>query len=166
MGCEKVGSGPFAGNQGQNPCAGLSVNGQAGGVPGLNINVNTNQNMGFPIGPVLGAISGGLTAEKIRQAEAGKVFTPPKTILGKAIGKVSGRTAAAQVSEAQKMAVSSAPMDMATQKNLARQGFPVSGGLSFGQAKQGETLKILGILGVVVLGIFYFNKPKRRGRRR
>jgi len=165
MACEKVGSGPFAGNTGQNPC-GQKTSGQAGGNPAVSVNINNHNNMAFPIGALASTALAGMQASKIKQAEAGKVFEPPKTDVGKLIGRLTGRTQASQISEAQKVATSSAPVDMATQKNLSRQGIPVSGGLSFGQAKQGETLKILGILGAVVVSIFYFNRSKGRKRRR
>ncbi len=61
--------------------------------------------MPIQVAPLLGAGLGALQQSKIEKALSGeKVYTKPKTIFGKLIGGVSGRTAAAEASAGSKSA--------------------------------------------------------------
>ncbi len=128
--------------------------------------------MPVAIGPLLGAGLGALQQGKIDRALSGdKVYTKPKTIFGKLIGGVTGRTAAAEASAA----VKTAPIDERTFNSLvpntapenmnSNRQTPITGGFSFG----GEATKRTYLpfyLGAVVLGIFFFMRRKGGRRRR
>lgn len=124
--------------------------------------------MAIQIAPLVGAGLGALQQSKIEKALAGeKTFTKPKTIFGKLIGGVSGRTAAAEATDMYK----SNPVDSKVMNSLssnppagpARPATPVTGGISFGtQAARMGYLPLAIIAGVVA--IFYF--MRRGGRRR
>jgi hypothetical protein len=135
-------------------------------------NCNRNNNMPVAIGPLLGAGLGALQQGKIDRALSGdKVYTKPKTIFGKLIGGVTGRTAAAEASAS----VKTAPIDERTYNALvpntapenmnSNRQTPITGGFSFG----GEATKRTYLpfyLGAVVLGIFFFMRRKGGRRRR
>jgi hypothetical protein len=135
-------------------------------------NCNKYNNMPVAIGPLLGAGLGALQQGKIDRALSGdKVYTKPKTIFGKLIGGVTGRTAAAEASAA----VKTAPIDERTFNSLvpntapenmnSNRQTPITGGFSFG----GEATKRTYLpfyLGAVVLGIFFFMRRKGGRRRR
>ena len=118
--------------------------------------------MAIPLAAI-GAGLGALQQSKIDKALAGdKTFTKPKTIFGKLIGGISGRTAAAEASDSSKSAPLSSSVINAMQP---RQQTPVTGGFSFG----GEATKRTYLpfyLGAVVLGIFFFMRNRKGGRRR
>lgn len=125
--------------------------------------------MPVAIGPLLGAGLGALQQSKIDKALGGqKTYTKPKTIIGKLIGGVSGRTAAAEASAN----VKTAPLSDSVMYSLndlnqpaERQSIPVTGGISFG----GEATKRTYLpfyLGAIVLGIFFFMRRKGGRRRR
>ena len=119
--------------------------------------------MPVAIGPLFGAGLGALQQSKIDRALSGdNVYTKPKTIFGKIIGGVSGRTAASEASAS----VKTAPISEKVFGSMARDnaGIPVSGGISFG----GEATKrsyLPFYLGAVVALIFFFTR-KKGGRRR
>ena len=121
--------------------------------------------MPIAIGPLLGAGLGALQQGKIDRALSGdKVYTKPKTIFGKLIGGVSGRTAASEASASVKTAPLSDSVMNSLQPSAKSQGTPITGGFSFG----GEATKRTYLpfyLGAVVLGIFFFMR-KKGGRRR
>ena len=131
-------------------------------------NCNQNRPMPVAIGPLIGAGLGSLQQSKIDKALAGeKVYTKPKTIFGKLIGGVSGRSAAAEASAS----VKTAPIDERTYNSLVpnqapmNSRVPVTGGISFG----GEAIKrsyLPFYLAAVVAAIFFFMRKKGRGRRR
>jgi hypothetical protein len=126
-------------------------------------NSNPNQPMAIQLAPLVGAGLGALQQSKIEKALAGeKTYTKPKTIFGKLIGGVSGRTAAAEASASTK----TAPLSDSVMNSLAsRQSTPITGGFSFG----GEATKRTYLpfyLGAVVLGIFFFMRRKGGRRRR
>jgi hypothetical protein len=127
-------------------------------------NCNKNQAMPVALGPLLGAGLGALQQGKIDKALAGqKTYSKPKTIFGKIIGGVSGRTAAAEASEAAKSSPISSSVANALQPR-ERMGTPISGGISFG----GESVKrsyLPFYLAAVVAAIFFFMR-KKGGRRR
>ena len=112
---------------------------------------------------IAGAL-GSFKQSKIAKAEAGeKTYTKPKTIFGKLIGGVSGRTAAAEVSNMNKSNPVPEKVTSAMAPGQSRQ-IPVTGGISFG----GEAVKrsyLPFYLGAIVLGIFFFMR-KKGGRRR
>ena len=128
--------------------------------------------MPLAIGPLIGAGLGALQQGKIDRALSGdKVYTKPKTIFGKLIGGVSGRSAAAEASAS----VKTAPIDERTYNSLSpntapenmnsNRSTPISGGISFG----GEAVKrsyLPFYLGAVVLGIFFFMRRKGGRKRR
>jgi len=120
--------------------------------------------MTIALGPLIGAGLGSLQQSKIDKALAGeKTYTRPKTIFGKLIGGVSGRTAAAEASAGTK----NAPLSNSVMNSLqpSAKSTPITGGISFG----GEAIKrsyLPFYLGAIVLGIFFFMRKKGRGRRR
>ena len=122
--------------------------------------------MPVAIGPLLGAGLGALQQGKIDRALSGdKVYTKPKTIFGKLIGGVSGRSAAAEASAQTKTAPLSESVMNSLQPSSKSAGTPITGGFSFG----GEATKRTYLpfyLGAVVLGIFFFMRRKGGRRRR
>jgi len=128
--------------------------------------------MAIALGPLLGAGLGALQQGKIDKALSGdKVYTKPKTIFGKLIGGVSGRTAAAEVSASVKTAPLSDSVINALQpssNNLdpnMRQSFPVTGGVQFGTQAKSRPWLPYAIVGALV-AIFYFMRGKKGRRRR
>ena len=99
--------------------------------------------MPIQLAPLVGAGLGALQQSKIEKALAGeKTYTKPKTIFGKLIGGVSGRTAASEASAG----IKTAPISEKVMNSLQpqsfnldpsmRQSFPVTGDVQFGtQAK-------------------------------
>lgn len=120
--------------------------------------------MPIQIAPLLGAGIGALQQSKIDKAVAGeKTYSKPKTIFGKLIGGVSGRSAAAEASNMNKSNPVPEKVSSAMAPSQSRQ-IPVTGGISFG----GEAVKrsyLPFYLGAIVLGIFFFMR-KKGGRRR
>jgi hypothetical protein len=124
--------------------------------------------MAIQIAPLVGAGLGALQQSKVEKALAGeKTYTKPKTIFGKLIGGVSGRSAAAEASAS----VKTAPIDSRTLNSLGPNSapmnsrVPVTGGISFG----GEAIKrsyLPFYLAAVVAAIFFFMRKKGRRRRR
>jgi len=120
--------------------------------------------MAIQLAPLVGAGLGALQQSKIDKALAGeKTYTKPKTIFGKLIGGVSGRTAAAEASASTK----TAPLSDSVMNSLqpSAKSTPITGGFSFG----GEATKRTYLpfyLGAVVLGIFFFMRRKGGRRRR
>jgi hypothetical protein len=121
--------------------------------------------MAIPLAAI-GAGLGALQQSKIEKALAGeKTYTKPKTIFGKLIGGVSGRTAAAEASASTKSAPLSDTVMNSLQPSAKTSGTPITGGFSFG----GEATKRTYLpfyLGAVVLGIFFFMRKKGNRRRR
>lgn len=128
-------------------------------------NSDNNQVMPIQLAPLVGAGLGALQQSKIEKALAGeKTYTKPKTIFGKLIGGVSGRTAAAEASASTKTNPLSDSVMNSLQPSAKSQGTPITGGISFG----GEAIKKTYLpfyLGAIVLGIFFFMR-KKGGRRR
>lgn len=115
---------------------------------------------------------GALKASKVGKAEAGiKTYTKPKTIFGKLIGGVSGRSAAAEAIVSNK----TAPLSDAVMNSLQpqssnldpsmRQSFPVTGGLSFGGEATKKTYLPFAIVAAIIAA-FYFMRRKGGRRRR
>jgi len=124
--------------------------------------------MPVAIGPLLGAGLGSLQQSKIDKALSGeKIYTKPKTIFGKLIGGVTGRTAASEASAS----VKTAPIDERTYNSLVpnqapmNSRVPVSGGISFGGEAGRKTYLPFAIVAAVIAA-FYFMRRKGRGRRR
>jgi len=121
--------------------------------------------MPIQFAPLVGAGLGAIQQGKIDKALSGeKTYTKPKTIFGKLIGGVSGRTAAAEVSQNKTAPLSPSVMNALSQNPATpRPATPVTGGISFGtQAARMGYLPLAIIAGVVA--IFYF--MRRGGRRR
>ncbi len=112
---------------------------------------------------IAGAL-GSFKQSKIAKAEAGeKTYTKPKTIFGKLIGGVSGRTAAAEVSASTK----TAPLSSNVMNSLqpSAKSTPISGGFQFGGEAARKTYLPFAVVAAVVAA-FYFMGKKGRGRRR
>jgi hypothetical protein len=136
---------------------------------------NLNQGpMAIQLAPLVGAGLGALQQSKVDKALAGeKTYTKPKTIFGKLIGGISGRTAAAEASAMTKTApisdrvLNSLAPNTAPENMTSRQSLPVTGGISFGgEAKQKTYLPFAIIAGVIAVFYFLFGKKRRGGRRR
>ena len=120
--------------------------------------------MPVQIAPLLGAGLGALQQSKIDKALAGeKTYTKPKTIFGKLIGGVSGRTAAAEASAQSK----TAPLSDSVMNSLqpSAKSTPVSGGISFGGEAARKTYLPFAIVAAVIAA-FYFMRRKGGRRRR
>ena len=126
--------------------------------------------MAIQLAPLVGAGLGALQQSKIEKALAGeKTYSKPKTIFGKLIGGISGRTAAAEASQTKTSPLSDTVLNSLqpssnTLDPSMRQSFPVTGGVQFGtQAKSRPWLPYAIVAALVA--IFYFMKGKK-GRRR
>lgn len=120
--------------------------------------------MPIQLAPLVGAGLGALQQSKIDKALAGeKTYTKPKTIFGKLIGGVSGRTAAAEASASTKTAPLSSNVMNALQPS-SKTGTPISGGISFGGEAAKKTYLPFAIVAAIVAA-FYFMR-KKGGRRR
>ena len=120
--------------------------------------------MPIQLAPLIGAGLGALQQSKIEKALAGeKTYTKPKTIFGKIIGGVSGRSAAAEASAGTK----TAPLSDTVMNSLqpSAKSTPVSGGISFGGEAAKKTYLPFAIVAAVIAA-FYFMRKKGRGRRR
>jgi hypothetical protein len=133
---------------------------------------NKSGNMPVAFAPLIGAGLGALQQSKIDRAlSADKVYTKPKTIFGKLIGGVSGRTAAYEASASVKTAPISESVFNSLQPQSSnldpsmRQSFPVTGGLSFGGEATKKTYLPFYIVGAIV-AIFFFMRRKGGRRRR
>ncbi len=121
--------------------------------------------MAIQIAPLVGAGLGALQQSKIEKALAGeKTYTKPKTIFGKLIGGVSGRTAAAEATEMNKSEAIS-PKVMQSLQPSAKTSTPITGGISFGGEARKRTWLPFAIVGGLV-AIFYFMRGRKGGRRR
>ena len=126
-------------------------------------NCNQQGPMAIPLAAI-GAGLGALQQSKIDKALAGeKTYTKPKTIFGKLIGGVSGRTAAAEASAGTK----TAPLSDSVMNSLqpSAKSTPVSGGISFGGEAARKTYLPFAVVAAVIAA-FYFMRKKGRGRRR
>ena len=120
--------------------------------------------MPIQLAPLLGAGLGAFQQSKIQKAQEGiKTYTKPKTIFGKLIGGVSGRTAAAEASQGSK----SAPLSETVMNSLqpGAKSTPVSGGISFGGEAAKKTYLPFAIVAAVIAA-FYFMRKKGSRRRR
>jgi hypothetical protein len=121
--------------------------------------------MAIQLAPLVGAGLGALQQSKIEKAMSGvKTYTKPKTIFGKLIGGVSGRSAAAEVSTETK----SAPLSSQVMNSLqpsAKSSTPITGGISFGGEASRKTYFPFAIVAAIVAA-FYFMRGRKGGRRR
>jgi hypothetical protein len=120
--------------------------------------------MAIQIAPLLGAGLGALQQSKIEKAMAGeKTYTKPKTIFGKLIGGISGRSAAAEATAQTK----TAPLSESVMNSLqpSAKSTPVSGGISFGGEAARKTYLPFAIVAAVIAA-FYFMRRKGGRRRR
>ena len=127
-------------------------------------NCNRSKAMPIQLAPLVGAGLGALQQSKIEKALAGeKTYTKPKTIFGKIIGGVSGRSAAADASAGTK----TAPLKESVMNSLApsAKSTPVSGGISFGGEALKKTYLPFAIVAAVIAA-FYFMRRKGGRRRR
>jgi hypothetical protein len=131
-------------------------------------NCNNSKNtevMAIQLAPLVGAGLGALQQSKIQKAQEGsKTYTKPKTIFGKLIGGVSGRTAAAEATEMNKSEAIS-PKVMQSLQPSAKTSTPITGGFSFGGEASKRTWLPFAIVGGLV-AIFYFMRGRKGGRRR
>jgi hypothetical protein len=135
-------------------------------------NCNKDYPMAIQLAPLVGAGLGALQQSKLDKALAGqKTYTRPKTIFGKLIGGVSGRSAAAEASQqfktspiSESVLNSLQPSSNVLDPNM-RQSFPVTGGLSFGGEATRKTYLPFAIIAAVIAA-FYFMRRKGGRRRR
>lgn len=121
--------------------------------------------MAIPLAAI-GAGLGALQQSKIDKALAGeKTYTRPKTIFGKLIGGVSGRTAAAEASAQTKTSPISSNVMNSLQPSSKTSGTPLSGGISFGGEASRKTYLPFAIVAAVIAA-FYFMRRKGGRRRR
>lgn len=126
-------------------------------------NSDNNGQMAIQIAPLVGAGLGALQQSKIDKALAGeKTYTRPKTIFGKLIGGISGRTAAAEATAQTK----TAPLSDSVMNSLqpSAKSTPITGGFSFGGEATKRSYLPFAIVAAVVAA-FYFMR-KKGGRRR
>ena len=120
--------------------------------------------MAIALGPLIGAGLGSLQQSKIDKALAGeKTYTKPKTIFGKLIGGISGRSAAAEASAGNK----TAPLNEKVMNSLqpSAKSTPITGGISFGGEAARKTYLPFAIVAAVIAA-FYFMRRKGGRRRR
>jgi hypothetical protein len=125
-------------------------------------NCKNSAPMAIPLAAI-GAGLGALQQSKIDRALSGeKAFTKPKTLFGKLIGGVSGRSAAAEATASTK----TAPLSSNVMNSLqpSAKSTPVSGGFQFGGEASRKTYLPFAIVAAVVAA-FYFMR-KKGGRRR
>lgn len=129
-------------------------------------NSDYNKAMPIQLAPLVGAGLGALQQSKIEKALAGeKTYTRPKTIFGKLIGGVSGRTAAAEASESTKTAPLNEKVMNSLQPSAKTQGTPITGGFSFGGEATKKTYLPFAIVAAIIAA-FYFMRRKGGRRRR
>mgnify|MGYP006145015153 CR=1 FL=1 len=127
--------------------------------------------MAIQLAPLVGAGLGALQQSKIDKALAGeKTYTRPKTIFGKLIGGISGRTAAYEAGESVKTApipdrVLNSLSTNTAPENMSSRSIPVTGGISFGGEATKRSYLPFAIVAAVVAA-FYFMRRKGKGRRR
>lgn len=128
--------------------------------------------MAIQLAPLVGAGLGALQQSKIDKALAGeKTYTKPKTIFGKLIGGISGRSAASEASASVKTApvsdrvLNSLSPNTAPENMSSNKSTPISGGIQFGGEATRKTYLPF-YLGAIVLGIFFFMRRKGGRRRR
>lgn len=120
--------------------------------------------MAIQLAPLVGAGLGALQQGKIDKALAGeKTYTKPKTIFGKLIGGISGRSAAAEASQMNKTEPTSQKV-MAAMAPSAKTT-PITGGFSFGGEATKRSYLPFAIVAAVVAA-FYFMRRKGGRRRR
>lgn len=122
--------------------------------------------MAIQIAPLVGAGLGALQQSKIQKAMEGtKTYSKPKTIFGKLIGGISGRSAAAEVStNAQKTEPISSKVLSAMAPNQYKQT-PITGGITFGQEAKARPWLPYAVVAAIV-AIFYVLRRKGGRRRR
>lgn len=121
--------------------------------------------MAVQLAPLVGAGLGAFQQSKIDKALSGeKTYTKPKTIFGKLIGGISGRTAAAEASAMTKTEPVSDKVLNAMAPSQAKTQTPITGGISFGGEAARKTYLPFALLAGVV-AIFFFMR-KKGGRRR
>lgn len=122
--------------------------------------------MAIQLAPLVGAGLGALQQSKIEKAMAGeKTYTKPKTIFGKLIGGISGRSAAAEISSENKTSPISSNVMNSLQPSAKSSGTPLSGGISFGGEAARKTYLPFAIVAAVIAA-FYFMRRKGGRRRR
>lgn len=112
---------------------------------------------------VAGGIIDSFRATKLKAVESGtKTFTKPKTLVGKLIGGITGRTAAANYQES--ISTTSETMVIQSAKPEAAKQTPITGGFSFGGEAAKKTYFPFAVVAGIV-AIFFFMR-KKGGRRR
>ena len=122
--------------------------------------------MPIQLAPLVGAGLGALQQSKIEKALAGeKTYTKPKTIFGKLIGGVSGRSAAAEASAGVKTAPLNEKVMNSLQPSSKSQGTPITGGFSFGGEATKKTYLPFAIVAAVIAAFYFLRKKGGRRRR-
>lgn len=122
--------------------------------------------MPVQLAPLVGAGLGALQQSKIQKAMEGtKTYSKPKTMFGKLIGGISGRSAAAEVSAtAPKTEPISSKVLSAMAPNQYKQT-PITGGITFGQEAKARPWLPYAVVAAIV-AIFYVLRRKGGRRRR
>ena len=129
-------------------------------------NSDNNKAMPIQLAPLVGAGLGALQQSKIEKALAGeKIYTKPKTIFGKLIGGVSGRSAAAEATASTKTAPLTSNVMNSLQPSAKSSSTPITGGFSFGGEAQRKTYLPFAIVAAIIAA-FYFMRRKGGRRRR
>lgn len=123
--------------------------------------------MAVPFLPILAGLQQNLVGAKLAAVQAGeKTVKPPKTLFGKAFGKLTGRTQAAELQKS--IASSNATISNTTSNmipvNTSNAG--ISGSLQFGQQQQQASLPRMALIGAVLISVVYFLTQKKGRRRR
>jgi len=120
--------------------------------------------MAIPLAAI-GAGLGALQQSKIDKALSGeKTYTKPRTLFGKLIGGVSGRSAAAEATASTKTAPLSSSVINSLQPQ-ERMSTPISGGFQFGGEASRKTYLPFAIVAAVIAA-FYLMRRKGGRRRR
>jgi hypothetical protein len=124
--------------------------------------------MAVPFLPILAGLQQNLVGAKLQAVQAGeKTVKPPKTVFGKLIGRVTGRTQAAELQKS--LSSSSASTSNTTSAMpipVNQVGAGISGSLQFGQQQQQASLPRLALIGAVLISVVYFFTQKKGRRRR
>lgn len=122
--------------------------------------------MPVQLAPLVGAGLGALQQSKIQKAMEGtKTFTKPKTMFGKLIGGISGRSAAAEISST---APKTEPISQKVLSSMAPNQYkqtPITGGITFGQEAKARPWLPYAVVAAIV-AIFYVLRRKGGRRRR
>jgi hypothetical protein len=123
--------------------------------------------MPIPLMTIASVATGAFAKAKQRNLERANLgnsnFSKPKTVLGKLLGRTTGRTEAYNAQEKMK----TNPLSSQVQSSLQARETPITGGFSFGgEATKKTYLPFVIVGGVVGIVYFIFGKKNKSRRRR